>query len=51
MDFITIPRKFNYQKPEKVVIFRNNRVENFVFMNLISSQQSQVTVECPDLTL
>ena len=50
--FIIIPRKFNDQKPEKVVIFRKNKEQkSFVFMNLVFSQQSQVTAEYPDLTL
>ena len=52
MHFIIIPRKFNDQKSEKVVIFRkNNKLKNFVFMNLVLSQQSQVTAEYPDLNL
>ena len=50
--FIIIPRKFHDQKPEEEVIFRRNKEQkSFVFMNLVLSQQSQVTAEYPDLTL
>ena len=39
MHFIIIPRKFNDQKSEKVVIFRKNKeLKNFVVMNLVLSQ-------------
>ena len=44
MCFIIIPRKFNDQKFEKVVIFlKNKEQKSFVFMNFVFPQQSQIT--------
>ena len=44
MCFIIIPRKFNDQKFEKVVIFlKNKEQKSFIFMNFVFPQQSQIT--------